>query len=90
MPTHLNIKIFGRVQGVFSRHDSKEVAEGLRLKGFVENLPDGTVYIEVEGNRKSLDKFVDWCRVGPPLAKVTRIKVSKSSLKNFREFTISN
>ena len=34
---HVNIKIYGRVQGVFFRANTKEKAIKLNLKGFVSN-----------------------------------------------------
>lgn len=88
MLSHFNIKIFGRVQGVFFRHESKKIAQELGLTGFVKNLPDGSVYLEVEGDKQAINRFVEWCQSGPPLAKVTRVETSKSTLQNFADFTI--
>lgn len=89
---HLNIKIYGRVQGVFFRHSARERAKELDLKGFVRNEPDDAVYavyIEVEGEKDRLDKLLEWCRKGPPLAIVEKIEFDYSDqLKNFKEFEI--
>lgn len=89
MKKRLAIKIYGRVIGVFFRFGAKELAEKLNLSGFIENKPDGTVYLEVEGEESDLEKFLDWCRVGPKSAKVERAEYEYSDeLKNFKKFTI--
>jgi len=89
MLKHLNIKIFGRVQGVFFRHSAKQKAEELNIKGFVRNEPDGTVYIEAEGEEENLKQFLDWCHQGPILASVKKVEFEfKSEIKNFSEFVI--
>lgn len=84
---HLNIKIYGKVQGIFFRYSAKEVADNLKLRGFAKNLDDGTVYIEIEGEKESLNKFLAWCKKGPSLAKVERLDVTESELKNFPKFS---
>ena len=89
MLKHLNIKIFGRVQGVFFRHSAKQKAEELNIKGFAKNEPDGTVYIEAEGEEENLKQFLDWCYQGPILASVKKVEFEFSSeIKNFSEFVV--
>lgn len=88
MIKHLNIKIYGRIQGVFFRATAQEQAESLGIVGFAQNMPDGSVYIEVEGEESKLDQFLNWCKKGPPLAMVEKIATSESQLKNFSEFSI--
>lgn len=83
---HLNIKIYGYVQGVFFRTSAKEQAEKLNIKGYAKNLSDGSVYIEAEGSEQNLDKFSAWCKQGPEMANVEKIEISENSLKNFKEF----
>lgn len=82
------IKIYGKVQGIFYRATAKEEADKLEITGFAKNLPDGSVYIEAEGEKNNLDKFVKWCNIGPLMAKVEKVESSESSQKNFREFEI--
>ncbi|MDO8638610.1 MAG: acylphosphatase [Candidatus Daviesbacteria bacterium] len=88
MVKHLNIFIYGRVQGVFFRHFSKREALKLNIKGFVKNLTDGSLYLEAEGEEKNLDKFVKWCQKGPKFSKVQQIKTTESPNKNFNKFEI--
>jgi len=89
MRRHLNIKIHGRVQGVFFRHSAKQKAKELGIKGFAQNEPDDTVYIEAEGEEINLKQFLDWCRRGPTFARVEKVESEfKSELQNFNEFVI--
>jgi acylphosphatase len=86
---HVNIKVFGDVQGVFFRHFTKKTAETLGIKGFVRNLDDGTVYIEAEGDEQKLREFSTWCNHGPPGASVLKIVQTPSQDCNgFSEFEI--
>lgn len=89
MIKHLNIKIFGRVQGVSFRYYAREEALKLDLCGFVQNISDGTVCIEAEGEEKNLQKFLDWCRRGTDAARVEKIEFAFSAdLKKFIEFEV--
>jgi acylphosphatase len=85
---HLDIRVSGKVQGVFFRASTKEQADQLRVKGFVRNEPNGDVYIEVEGDEGKLKIFSDWCRWGPNGARVDSIKVDEAALKNFTSFEV--
>ena len=86
---HLNIHVFGIVQGVSFRANTQHRAEALGLTGFVCNDPDDTVYIEVEGNEDDLARLVSWCHQGPDLAQVTKVEVTAGELRNFRDFRIT-
>ncbi len=83
---HLLVK--GKVQGVFFRASTKEVAQQLGVKGWVRNTEDGDVEITVTGDEASLQKFTDWCRQGPRKAEVYDVIVSTKSLEQFFDFTI--
>lgn len=82
------IKIYGQVQGVDFRYSTKRKAEELGLKGFVRNEPDGSVFVEIEGEKESLDKFVEWCKQGPDFAKVEKVTAEKSEVRNYSSFGI--
>lgn len=88
MKKHLNIKVHGLVQGIFFRATAKEQADKLGITGFARNEFDGSVYIEAEGEENELEKFVKWCHIGPSMAQVKSVEISKGSLKNFTEFEI--
>jgi len=85
---HLNITIKGKVQGVFYRASTKAVADQLGVKGSVKNLPGGDVFIEAEGDKMSLDMFLDWCHEGPEDAEVTSVESNEGELKNYRNFEV--
>lgn len=88
MKKHFNIRISGRVQGVFFRASTKAKAEELGISGLVQNEPDGSVYIEAEGEETPLEKFIEWCRRGPELAEVTSCSASEASPEGHTNFII--
>lgn len=88
MLKHLNIKVSGKVQGVFFRAQAKAKAEQLGILGFAKNEDDGSVYIETEGESNNLDKFLGWCKEGPSSAVVEKVEVNEGRIKNFSDFSI--
>lgn len=88
MGRHVNIKVSGRVQGVYFRATARDVANALGLKGFVRNERDDSVYIEAEGDSVRIDQFLDWCRQGPPQAVVDNVEVTDGAVKGYKEFEI--
>lgn len=89
MINHLDIKIYGQVQGVFFRYSAKDKADELVVTGFARNEPDGTVYIEAEGEKEGLDKFLEWCQQGPGAATVRKVDFTYGSeIKNFKNFSV--
>lgn len=89
MKKHLNIKVFGQVQGIGFRFSALRQADKLGIKGFVRNEPDDSVYIEAEGEEAALQEFVKWCHKGPYFAKMHDVRVEEGELKNFTDFRIS-
>ncbi|MXV17936.1 acylphosphatase [Hufsiella ginkgonis] len=85
---HLNLTVYGRVQRVFFRASTKAVADQLGVKGLVTNRPDGTVYIEAEGDDFAMENFLEWCHEGPINAKVEKVETSEGELKNYRNFEV--
>ncbi len=71
------IKVEGRVQGVGFRFYTVQKAHELGIKGFVENKPDGSVYIEDEGIENHLLEFVQWCHKGPSWARVQKVSFTE-------------
>ncbi len=68
------VKVRGRVQGVFFRHHSKQVAERLKLKGWVRNCPDGSVEALICGDITQLEAMQSWLAHGPQFAEVLDIR----------------
>lgn len=85
----VHVRIYGRVQGVFFRHNTKKIADKLDVKGWVRNNPNDTVEIVAEGNDDAIEKLLNWCRKGPIGAKVDRIEVKEEKYRTeFKEFSI--
>lgn len=75
------IRIHGKVQGVGYRFYATRVARRLGLKGHIQNLRDGTVEAIVEGDKETIDEWIEELREGPRYAEVTRIDQER---KEFR------
>lgn len=88
MIKHYNVTISGKVQGVFFRASTKDKADGLGVKGYVKNLPDGNVYMEAEADQHELDKLVQWCKRGPIGASVENVEVSEAEVNGYDKFEI--
>lgn len=88
MMKHLNIQIYGKVQGVHYRVNAVEAANNLGIKGFTRNEDDGSVYIEAEGEEDLLEQFIAWCRKGPAHAKVEQVITTQGEMKNYTTFAI--
>ncbi len=68
-------RMHGRVQGVWFRAWACEQADALGLDGWVRNRADGTVEAVFAGPPDKVDRMVVLCRRGPPLAKVSDVRV---------------
>jgi acylphosphatase len=69
----VRLLVQGRVQGVAYRAHACEQAQRLGLRGWVRNEPEGSVAALAVGSDTALQAFVDWCRRGPPAARVARV-----------------
>jgi len=86
---HVNIKISGKVQGVFYRQSAQKKARELGITGWVRNEEDGTVYVEAEGEEQDLEKFIKWCRKGSGGASVSNLDYNfVKDVQGFQDFTI--
>ncbi len=75
MAARVHLFIDGRVQGVFYRAFTRNVATKLGLCGWVKNLYDGRVEAVIEGERTLIEEAIQRYRVGPPGAHVSDIEV---------------
>jgi len=86
---HADIKVFGRVQGVGFRFYTTKQARSLGIKGWVKNMPDGSVHCEAEGQESALNDFIKAVKKGPVSSKVKDTKVEKSdNIKNYKSFEV--
>jgi len=88
MAKHLDLKIYGKVQGVLFRQKAKEKANSLKLGGYAKNLSDKSVLIEIEGDEAAVEEFKQWCKEGPLHAEVERVTESTAPVRGYHSFEI--
>ncbi|NNE92560.1 MAG: acylphosphatase [Verrucomicrobiales bacterium] len=57
--TARQIYFSGRVQGVGFRFQTKQIAKGFDVIGWVKNLPDGRVEMQVQGEEDEVREFLE-------------------------------
>ncbi|HEX6827343.1 MAG TPA: acylphosphatase [Burkholderiales bacterium] len=72
------LRIIGRVQGVWYRESMRIEAERLGITGWVRNRRDGSVEAVVQGSAGAVDAIVAWARRGPDYAQVTDVQMSEA------------
>lgn len=82
MKTFAKIWINGFVQGVGFRFFVVHKAKTYGLDGIVKNLPDGRVYIEVEGDKGLIQDFAKEVKIGPSMSRVTGIEMEWEEFRN--------
>ena len=83
---HLRCRRFsvtGRVQGVFFRASTHDLAVDLSLTGYVRNMADGSVEVLACGSQDAIDKLAAWLHEGPRMASVTNVH---DEVEEFQEF----
>lgn len=75
------LRITGTVQGVFFRATCKEQADKFNVQGYAKNMPDGSVEVLAQGEEEDVNALIDWCKQGPPSAKVDNVEISYQELK---------
>ena len=84
----IRLIIKGKVQGVFYRATAKDIADHLGIKGWVKNLPDRNVEIRAIATEEILQKLIDWCKQGPPKARVDEVIIEELDPEEFNSFKI--
>ncbi len=79
------IKITGRVQGVGFRYFVQKRANEFNIKGWVKNMPGGSVVVMAQGDFNDMETFMDHLRIGPSLARV--LKVEKNQMPELEDFS---
>ena len=81
--------ISGRVQGVFFRWETMKRARALGVRGWVRNLSDGRVEAVFEGSEEAVEQMLEFCREGPPAARVTKVEAREEPYRGeFSDFRI--
>ncbi|MDE6233232.1 MAG: acylphosphatase [Lachnospiraceae bacterium] len=82
-----HILFYGHVQGVGFRYHAKHGADMLGLSGWVRNLYDGSVEMEVQGREEDIDKLIVLLQQGKYID-ITDMKVKNKELENDISFRI--
>lgn len=67
------ITVSGRVQGVFFRVSTRDVAVPLAITGHAVNKPDGSVEVLACGEVSAIAELEQWLHDGPPMASVSSV-----------------
>ena len=83
-----HVFVGGRVQGIFFRYETRRLAVKFGVCGWVRNLFDGRVEAVFEGEQENVKRLVEFCRRGPPGARVENVEVVwadyKGAFEGFR------
>lgn len=70
-----HVVVTGRVQGVWFRASTVEVAKKADVRGYVRNLPGNSVEALIQGRQDRVEEVIEFMKKGPPGALVTDIKI---------------
>ena len=82
------IQVSGRVQGVGFRAAARRQARSLNLKGWVENLPGGSVRSVICGSPELCHRYIRWCRDGSPYSWVEKVDIREMDPEPLEAFRI--
>lgn len=82
------VVVQGRVQGVWFRQSTQQVATELGVAGWVRNLPNGAVEAVFEGRSERVAAAVAWARRGPEHAIVTSLEEAVEQPEGLHGFEI--
>lgn len=86
----VEVEVSGMVQGVGFRYSCQVQANRLRVRGWVRNNDfEGTVTGHFEGEPDAVQQLVDWCRQGPPSARVHTVDVQRAAAQGLTGFTVA-
>ncbi len=80
--------VSGRVQGVGFRAFAHRAAQAAGVRGWVRNLPDGTVETAVEGEVEAVSGYFEKLRRGPLVGRVADVDEAELPAQGFRGFEI--
>lgn len=79
--------VSGRVQGVFFRASTRDVAGPLGINGHAINLPDGNVEVLACGDDARVEKLRRWLENGPRMARVDQVREVECSCSSPGRFS---
>ena len=81
-------RVTGRVQGVFFRVSTRDVAVPLQITGHAVNLPNGSVEVLACGEPAAVAELERWLHDGPPTASVTGVEWSDVDCEVSERFAV--
>ena len=84
----VHVFISGKVQGVGYRASTWDMAQILKLNGWVRNLRDGRVEAVFEGSESQIEEMLRWCEQGPPAAIVQSVETQSETPEGFKRFEV--
>lgn len=88
MIRNFEIRVYGRVQGVGFRFTARNKARELKLKGWIENMADGSVRTVVEGEESACRNYIQWCRSGTGYSWVERLDILEKAPEDLKAFVV--
>lgn len=83
-----HIVVEGRVQGVGFRFFVHSIAIRYDLTGWVRNLYDGTVEMEVQGSTLGIEKFISDVKQGNRFVRVDELTMDEIPIKEESDFRV--
>ena len=83
------VTFYGMVQGVGFRYEIWTIAQKLQLTGYVENLPNGSVYAEIQG-AKNKTMYLIRCLKDVPRIQIDKVDMDEIPMKDESTFEIAN
>jgi acylphosphatase len=85
-----HVIVTGKVQGVYFRQNTKTVACENNVRGWVQNLSNGSVEAILEGDAADVKEVINWCHSGPPKAVVDDVTIKYEKYRGeFEDFEIN-
>ncbi len=75
-------RICGQVQGVSFRYHTQNQAQRLGIRGWVRNLPGGSVEACICGEAEQIKAMQQWLKHGPAYATVASVNFETSELSS--------
>lgn len=73
---------------MFFRESTRREAERLGILGWVKNEPDGTVSAHLEGDVSAVEQMIQWCSLGPQLARVKEVEQRVTTAEQLLDFRV--
>jgi len=74
-----NLRLSGRVQGVFFRESMCREAAKLGVNGWVRNRRDGSLDAMLQGEVAQVEALITWAKRGPAAAQVESMEISEGN-----------